>query len=108
MKKDSKIYIAGHKGMVGSAISRSLSALGYNNFVYSPFPPYDLTNQKIVGEFFTKEKPEYVFLSAAKVGGMMSSKTYRAQFLYENLMIQNNMIHRSSVRRVKKLLFLGS
>ena len=108
MKKDSKIYIAGHKGMVGSAISRSLSALGYNNFVYSPFPPYDLTNQKIVGEFFAKEKPEYVFLAAAKVGGIMSNNTYRAQFLYENLMIQNNIIHQSYVHGVKKLLFLGS
>src|SRR5450759_4084418 len=108
MKKDSKIYIAGHKGMVGSAISRSLSALGYNNFVYSPFPPYDLTNQKMVGEFFAKEKPEYVFLAAAKVGGIMSNNTYRAQFLYENLMIQNNIIHQSYVHGVKKLLFLGS
>lgn len=108
MKKDSKIYIAGHKGMVGSAIGRSLSALGYNNFVYTPFPPYDLTDQKIVGEFFEKEKPEYVFLAAAKVGGIMSNNTYRAQFLYENLMIQNNIIHQSYVHGVKKLLFLGS
>src|SRR5450759_291571 len=108
MKKDSKIYIAGHKGMVGSAISRSLSALGYNNFVYSPFPPYDLTNQKMVGEFFAKEKPEYVFLAAAKVGGIMSNNTYRAQFLYENLMIQNNIIHQSYLQGAKKLLFLGS
>lgn len=108
MKKDSKIYIAGHKGMVGSAIGRSLSFLGYNNFVYTPFPPYDLTNQKIVGEFFEKEKPEYVFLAAAKVGGIMSNNTYRAQFLYENLMIQNNIIHQSYVHGVKKLLFLGS
>jgi len=108
MEKTGKIYIAGHNGMVGSAISRSLSALGYTNQVYSPFPPYDLTNQKIVGEFFEKEKPDYVFLAAAKVGGILSNNTYRAQFIYENLMIQNNIIHQSYVHGVKKLLFLGS
>lgn len=108
MQKDSKIYIAGHNGMVGSAISRSLAAKGYTNQVYSPFPPFDLTNQGIVGEFFEKEKPEYVFLAAAKVGGIMSNNTYRAQFLYENLMIQNNIIHQSYKHGIKKLLFLGS
>jgi GDP-L-fucose synthase len=108
MEKTGKIYVAGHNGMVGSAIGRSLASLGYNNQVYTPFPPYDLTNQKIVSDFFEKEKPEYVFLAAAKVGGILSNNTYRAQFLYENLMIQNNIIHQSYVHGVKKLLFLGS
>ena len=108
MEKNSKIYIAGHKGMVGSAIGRNLASKGYTNFVYTPFPPFDLTNQKTVADFFEKEKPEYVFLAAAKVGGIMSNNTYRAQFLYENLMIQNNIIHQSYLHGVKKLLFLGS
>jgi GDP-L-fucose synthase len=108
MEKNGKIYIAGHSGMVGSAICRRLSELGYNNQVFTPFPPHDLTNQEIVGDFFVKEKPDYVFLAAAKVGGIMSNNTYRAQFLYENLMIQNNIIHHSYLNGVKKLLFLGS
>ena len=108
MQKDSKIYIAGHNGMVGSAITRNLIDKGYTNLVYTPFPPFDLTNQRIVADFFEKEKPEYVFLAAARVGGIMSNYTYRAQFLYENLMIQNNIIHQSYIHRVKKLLFLGS
>ncbi len=108
MDKSSKIYIAGHNGMVGSAIVRKLTAEGYNNLVFTPFPPFDLTNQQIVTEFFLKEKPEYVFLAAAKVGGIHSNNTYRAQFIYENLMIQNNIIHQSYVTGVKKLLFLGS
>jgi GDP-L-fucose synthase len=108
MEKTGKIYIAGHKGMVGSAIVRNLTDKGYTNLVYSPFPPFDLTNQAIVGEFFEKEKPEYVFLAAAKVGGILSNYTYRAQFLFENLMIQNNIIHQSYLHGVKKLLFLGS
>jgi GDP-L-fucose synthase len=108
MDKNSKIYIAGHKGMVGSAISRNLTEKGFANQVYTPYPPFDLTNQSIVGEFFEKEKPEYVFLAAAKVGGIMSNNIYRAQFLYENLMIQNNIIHQSYKHSVKKLLFLGS
>ncbi|MBE0654062.1 MAG: NAD-dependent epimerase/dehydratase family protein, partial [Bacteroidales bacterium] len=108
MDKSSKIYIAGHKGMVGSAISRYLISNGYTNLVYTPYPPFDLTDQKIVAEFFEKEKPEYVFLAAAKVGGIMSNNTYRAQFIYENLMIQNNIIHHSYLSGVKKLLFLGS
>lgn len=94
--------------MVGSAIARNLLAHGYNNLVYSQYPPYDLTNQKMVGEFFEMEKPEYVFLAAAKVGGIIANNTYRAQFLYENLMIQNNIIHQSYLNGVKKLLFLGS
>ncbi|HZY24686.1 MAG TPA: GDP-L-fucose synthase [Bacteroidales bacterium] len=108
MEKTAKIYIAGHKGLVGSAIARNLTEKGYTNQVYSPYPPFDLTNQSIVAEFFEKEKPEYVFLAAAKVGGILSNNTYRAQFLYENLMIQNNIIHQSYKHGVKKLLFLGS
>jgi len=108
MQKESKIYIAGHNGMVGSAIHRNLESKGFTNFVFSPYPPFDLTNQRIVADFFEKEKPEYVFLAAAKVGGIMSNYTYRAQYLYENLMIQNNIIHQSYIHRVNKLLFLGS
>jgi GDP-L-fucose synthase len=108
MQINSKIYIAGHNGMVGSAIHRNLTEKGFKNFVFSPFPPYDLTNQEIVKKFFEKEKPEYVFLAAAKVGGILSNNTYRAQFLYENLMIQNNIIHQSYIHHTKKLLFLGS
>ena len=108
MKKNSRIYVAGHNGMVGSAITRNLISDGFKNFVYTPFPPYDLTDQKTVADFFEKEKPEFVFLAAAKVGGIMSNNTYRAQFLYENLMIQNNIIHQSYLNGVKKLLFLGS
>ncbi len=94
--------------MVGSAIMRNLVANGYTNFVTSPYPPYDLTDQKIVAEFFEKEKPEYVVLAAAKVGGIVANNTYRAQFIYENMMIQNNIIHQSYKNGVKKLLFLGS
>ena len=108
MEKTSKIYIAGNTGMVGSAITRTLVAQGYSNLVYSPFPQFDLTNQGTVADFFGREKPEYVFLAAAKVGGILSNNTYRAQFLYENLMIQNNIIHQSYLHDVKKLLFLGS
>jgi GDP-L-fucose synthase len=108
MEKNSKIYIAGHNGMVGSAIHRNLMAKGYSNFVFTPFPPYDLTDQKTVADFFEKEKPEYVILAAAKVGGILSNNKYRAQFIYENLMIQNNIIHQSYLHGVKKLLFLGS
>jgi GDP-L-fucose synthase len=108
MEKNSKIYVAGHLGMVGSAITRDLTGKGYTNIVFSPYPPYDLTNQKIVAEFFEKEKPEYVVLAAAKVGGILSNNKYRAQFIYENQMIQNNIIHQSYLNGVKKLLFLGS
>jgi GDP-L-fucose synthase len=95
MEKAGKIYVAGHNGMVGSAIFRNLISNGYENLVYSPYPPFDLTNQKMVAEFFKKEWPDYVFLEAAKVGGILSNNTYRAQFLYENLMIENNIIHQS-------------
>jgi GDP-L-fucose synthase len=108
MEKNSKIYIAGHNGMVGSAICRNLIANDYVNLVYTPSSSYDLTNQKIVFDFFSKEKPEYVFLAAAKVGGIISNNTFRAQFIYENLMIQNNIIHQSYLHGVKKLIFPGS
>jgi len=108
MDKHSKIYIAGHNGMVGSAILRNLESKGYTNFVFTPYPEYDLTNQKTVEDFFRKEKPEYVIDAAAKVGGIMANNTYRAQFIYENLTIQNNIIHNAHVFGVKKLLFLGS
>jgi GDP-L-fucose synthase len=108
MEKNSKIYVAGHLGMVGSAITRNLISQGFENLVYTPYPQYDLTDQKTVAAFFEKEKPEYVVLAAAKVGGILSNNKYRAQFIYENLMIQNNIIHQSYVNGVKKLLFLGS
>lgn len=108
MNRNSKIYIAGHKGLVGSAILRNLKAKGYQNFVFSPHPEYDLKNQEQTAAFFQKEKPEYVFLAAAKVGGIVANNTYRAQFIYENLQIQNNVIHQSYLNGVKKLLFLGS
>ena len=94
--------------MVGSAITRKLTGEGYTDLVFTPFPEYDLTDQKVVSDFFEKEKPEYVFLAAAKVGGIVANNKYRAQFLYENLMIQNNIIHQSYLNGVKKLLFLGS
>jgi Nucleoside-diphosphate-sugar epimerases len=108
MEKSEKIYIAGHNGLVGSAIHRNLIEKGYKNFVFTPFPPYDLTDQKTVAGFFSQEKPDYVILAAAKVGGILSNNKYRAQFIYENQMIQNNIIHNSYVNGVKKLLFLGS
>lgn len=108
MEKSSKIYIAGHRGMVGSAIVRKLQAEGYHNLVLRTSSELDLRNQTAVEKFFSKEKPEYVFLAAAKVGGIMANNTYRADFLYENLMIESNVIHQSYVNKVKKLLFLGS
>lgn len=108
MKKDSKIYIAGHNGMVGSAIRRNLENQGYSNLVFSDRIIVDLTDQGKVSEFFSVEKPEYVFLAAAKVGGIAANNRYRAQFIYENLTIQNNIIHQSYLHGVKKLLFLGS
>ncbi len=108
MNKDSKIYIAGHKGMVGSAILRKLQKEGFSNFVFKTSNELDLTNQADVQHFFEQEKPEYVFLAAAKVGGIVANNTYRAEFIYKNLMIQNNVIHQSYINGVKKLLFLGS
>lgn len=108
MKKDAKIYIAGHMGMVGSAIRRKLEAEGYKNLVFRNIVELDLIDQQAVEQFFTQEKPEYVIIAAAKVGGIHANNTYRAQFLYENLMIQSNIIHTSWRHGVKKLLFLGS
>ncbi len=108
MEKNAKIYIAGHRGMAGSAILRKLNHEGYQNFILKTSKELDLRNQSAVEAFFEQEKPEYVFLAAAKVGGILANNTYRADFLYENLMIQNNIIHQSFVHKVKKLMFLGS
>jgi GDP-L-fucose synthase len=108
MNKHDKIYIAGHRGMVGSAILRRLQKEGFDNFVYSTSKDLDLKNQTAVAEFFEREKPDYVFLAAAKVGGIVANNTYRAEFLYDNLMIQSNVIHQAYVHQVKKLMFLGS
>jgi GDP-L-fucose synthase len=108
MELNSKIYIAGHRGMVGSAIHRNLIQKGYTNFVLKTSEELDLRNQQQVQDFFSSEKPDYVFLAAAKVGGIQANNTYRAEFLYDNLMIQNNVIHNAYLNGVKKLLFLGS
>lgn len=108
MEKSSKIYIAGHRGMVGSSILRALKARGYNNFLLKTSSELDLRNQQAVADFFTVEKPDYVFLAAAKVGGIVANNTYRADFIYENMMIQSNVIHQAYLNGVKKLLFLGS
>jgi GDP-L-fucose synthase len=108
MEKNSKIYVAGHRGMVGSAILRKLQKEGYHHFCLATSSETDLRNQQAVIEFFEREQPEYVFLAAAKVGGILANNTYRAEFLYDNLMIQNNVIHQSYKNGVKKLLFLGS
>ena len=108
MNKDSKIFVAGHRGLVGSAILKNLQQKGYTNFVLRTHAELDLTDQTAVNTFFSEEKPEYVFLSAAHVGGIMANSRYRADFIYINLMIQNNVIHASYVNGVKKLLFLGS
>jgi len=108
MNKQSKIYIAGHKGLVGSAILNDLKQKGYTNFVLRTIEELDLTDQKAVEAFFTNEKPEYIFLAAAKVGGIMANNIYRAQFIIENLQIQNNIIHNAWLHEAKKLLFLGS
>ena len=108
MEKNSKIFVAGHRGLVGSAIVRTLQNEGFDNLILRTRAELDLTNQQAVAEFFAKEKPEYVFLSAAKVGGIMANKTHPAEFIYENLTIQTNIIHSSHKNNVKKLLFLGS
>jgi GDP-L-fucose synthase len=108
LEKSAKIYIAGHRGMVGSAILRKLQNEGFTNFVLKSSSELDLRNQQAVFDFFDSEKPDYVFLAAAKVGGIVANNTYRADFLYENLAIQNNVIHASYLNGVKKLLFLGS
>ena len=108
MQKNSKIYIAGHRGLVGSAIVKSLKKKGYTNLIHKTHKELDLMNQVAVEAFFQVEKPEYVILAAAKVGGIVANNTYRAEFIYENLQIQNNVIHQSYLNGVKKLLFLGS
>lgn len=108
MEKDAKIYIAGHRGMVGSSIYRLLEEKGYKNLLVRTSKELDLRNQQDVFDFFETEKPDYVFLAAAKVGGIVANNTYRADFLYENLAIQNNVIHASHVNQVTKLMFLGS
>ena len=108
MDKNAKIYIAGHNGMVGSAIKRNLESKGYNNIVTRSFSELNLLSEKQVIDFFDAEQPEYVVLAAAKVGGIVANNTYRAQFIYENMMIQNHVIHQSYTHGVKKLLFLGS
>ncbi|MCB9070715.1 MAG: GDP-L-fucose synthase [Calditrichae bacterium] len=108
MKTTSKIYIAGHRGLVGSAIARRLASNGFNNLVLKRSAELDLRNQAAVAAFFEKEQPEYVFLAAAKVGGILANNDYPADFIYDNLMIQSNIIHHSYRNGVKKLLFLGS
>ena len=108
MNKDAKIYIAGHRGLVGSAIVNNLKAKGYTNIIGKTHKELDLLDQEAVKTFFETEKPEYVFLAAAKVGGIVANNTYRADFIYENLQIQNNIIHQSYKNNVTKLMFLGS
>ncbi|MBI3778468.1 MAG: GDP-L-fucose synthase [Gammaproteobacteria bacterium] len=108
MKSDGKIYVAGHRGLVGSAITRRLRAGGYSNLLLRTHVDLDLLDQRAVDEFFARERPEYVFLAAAKVGGIHANNTYRADFIYQNLMIESNIIHASYRHGVKKLMFLGS
>ncbi len=108
MDKSAKIYIAGHRGMVGSAIERKLNAEGYHNIIHRTSNELDLRNQDLVNSFFLVDKPDYVILAAAKVGGIHANNTYRAEFIYDNLMMEANIIHASYLNKVKKLLFLGS
>ncbi len=108
MEKQAKIYIAGHRGMVGSALLRKLQLEGFENIITRIFTEFDLRNQQAVNEFFEKEKPEYVFLAAAKVGGINANNIYRAEFIYDNLMIETNVIHAAYLQKVTKLMFLGS
>jgi GDP-L-fucose synthase len=108
MEFSSKIYIAGHRGMVGSAIHRQLVAEGYTNILTRTSSELDLRNQKAVFDFFENEKPDYVFLAAAKVGGIVANNTYRAEFIYDNITLQNNVIHASYMNQIKKMMFLGS
>ncbi len=108
MEKGAKIYVAGHRGMVGSSIHRKLIELGYSNIVTRTSQELDLRNQQAVADFFKEERPDYVFLAAAKVGGIMANNTYRADFIYENIAIQNNVIKSSYDNNIKKLMFLGS
>jgi GDP-L-fucose synthase len=108
MEQSAKIFIAGHRGMVGSAIERKLKEEGYNNIVKRISVELDLRNQQAVNNFFELEKPDYVILAAAKVGGIQANNTYRAEFIYDNLMIEANIIHASYLNKVTKLLYLGS
>ncbi|RBL93813.1 GDP-L-fucose synthase [Chitinophaga flava] len=108
MERQDKIYVAGHRGMVGSAIVRRLQKDGFSNIITRTSQELDLRDQLAVARFFQEEKPDYVFLAAAKVGGILANNTYRGQFIYENLMIQNNVIHQAHLHEVKKLMFLGS
>jgi GDP-L-fucose synthase len=108
MDKQAKIYVAGHRGLVGSALMRQLAKKGYSNIVARTHAELDLSNQQAVADFFASEKPEYVFLAAAKVGGIHANNTYPAEFIYENLAIQTNVIHQSYLNQIKRLLFLGS
>ncbi|HHH72215.1 MAG TPA: GDP-L-fucose synthase, partial [Sulfuricurvum sp.] len=108
MKKESKIYVAGHRGLVGSAIVKNLKSKGYTDVMGRTHAELDLLDQQAVADFFRTQKPEYVFLAAAKVGGIVANNTYRADFIYQNLQIQNNIIHNSYLNGVKKLMFLGS
>ncbi|HRD56465.1 MAG TPA: GDP-L-fucose synthase [Ferruginibacter sp.] len=108
MNLSDKIYVAGHNGMVGSAIVRNLQAKGFSNIIYRSSKELDLRNQQAVNNFFATEKPDYVFLAAAKVGGILANNTYRAEFIYDNLMMEVNIIHAAHANNVKKLLFLGS
>jgi GDP-L-fucose synthase len=108
MKKTDKIYVAGHRGMVGSALVRVLQSRGFDNIILKTSKELDLRNQAAVAQFFEKEKPDYVFMAAAKVGGILANNTYRAEFLYDNLMIATNVIHQSYVNATKKLMFFGS
>lgn len=108
MNLSDKIYVAGHNGMVGSAIVRNLQAKGFSNIIYRSSKELDLRNQQAVNNFFATEKPDYVFLAAAKVGGILANNTYRAEFIYDNLMMEVNIIHAAYANNVKKLLFLGS
>src|SRR5688500_7733273 len=108
MEKDARIYVAGHRGMVGSAIVRKLKSEGYHNLILKTSSELDLRNQAAVVQFFADHQPDYVFLSSAKVGGIVANNTYRADFIYATLCIQNSVIHESYRNNVKKLLFLGS
>jgi GDP-L-fucose synthase len=108
MDKQSKIYVAGHRGLVGSALCKALRSKGYENIIFRTHAELDLTSQEAVNGFFAQEKPDYVFLAAAKVGGILANNTYPAQFIYNNLMIQSNVIHAAYKHNVARLLFLGS
>lgn len=108
MEQTAKIYISGHRGMVGSAIERKLRAEGYNNIISRTSSELDLRNQQAVNDFFSLERPDYVIHAAGKVGGIKANNTYRAEFIYDNLMMEANIIHASYLNKVKKLLFLGS